>query len=188
MKKKYVALLIVIAALVFSASIGGTLAYFSTYTTAMGGYPVALDNNPTPEEWYSKDGLKHLIIENTGDGPIFVRAKAVVTDGVGATPNYQESANWTGENLGGPDGAGYYYYSKALEGKDAETEAEKKTSELKITISFPTQPKIEGKTKYEIGDEMNVLVLFESVPAMYKVDGTEDFALAWTTGPVTVVK
>jgi hypothetical protein len=185
-KKKYVALLIVIAALVFSASIGGALAYFSTYTTAMGGYPVALDNNPTPEEWY-KDGLKHLTIKNTGDGPIFVRAKAVVTDGV--TPEYQESANWTVNNLSGADdGAGYYYYGKALEGKNAETEAEKITSELLIKITFPTQPKIEGKTKYEIGDEMNVLVLFESVPAMYKADGTEDFALAWTTGPVTVVK
>ena len=187
MKKKYVALLIVIAALVFSASIGGALAYFSTYTTAMGGYPVALDNNPTPEEWYSKDGLKHLTIKNTGDGPIFVRAKAVVTDGV--TPEYQESANWTVNNLSGADdGAGYYYYGKALEGKNAETEAEKITSELLIKITFPTQPKIEGKTKYEIGDEMNVLVLFESVPAMYKADGTEDFELAWTTGPVTVVK
>lgn len=187
MKKKYIVLLIVIAALVFSASIGGALAYFSTYTTAMGGYPVALDNNPEPEEWY-KDGLKHLTIKNTGDGPIFVRAKAVVTDGVGVTPEYQTSANWTGENLGGQDGAGYYYYSKALEGKDAETEAEKITSELLITITFPKQPKIEGKTEFEKGDEMNVLVLFESVPAMYKADGTEDFALAWTTGPVTVVK
>ena len=188
MKKKYIVLLIVIAALVFSASIGGALAYFSTYTTAMGGYPVALDNNPTPEEWYSKDGLKHLIIKNTGDGPIFVRAKAVVTDGVGATPNYQESANWTDKNLGGADGVGYYYYTKALEGKNAETEAETITSELLITITFPKQPKIDGKTEFVKGDEMNVLVLFESVPAMYKADGTEDFELAWTTGPVTVVK
>ncbi len=183
MKKKYFVLMLVIAALVLSASIGGALAYFSTYTTALGGYPVKLDNNPKPEEWY-KEGLKHLTIENTGDGPIFVRAKAIATDGV--TLTYTESENWTDNNLSGStEGAGYYYYSKALEGKDAE--AGKVTSELLITLTFPKQSKIEGK-EFEIGDEMNVLVLFESVPAVYKSDGTEDFALAWTTGPVTVVK
>ena len=184
MKKKYFVLMLLIAALVFSASIGGALAYFSTYTTAKGGYPVKLDNNPEPAEWY-KEGLKHLTIENKGDGPIFVRAKAIATDGVVLT--YQEeSENWTTDNLGGSTGAGYYYYSKALEGKDATTG--KVTSELLIKITFPKQPKIDGQTEFEIGDEMNVLVLFESVPAVYNSDGTEAFELAWTTGPVTVVR
>ena len=186
MKKKYFVLMLLIAALVFSTSIGGALAYFSTYTTALGGYPIKLDNNPKPEEWY-KEGLKHLTIANTGDGPIFVRAKAIATNGVNVLPNYELSEYWTAENLSdSADGVGYYYYSKALEGKDAETG--KETSELLITITFPKQPVIDGKTEFEIGDEMNVLVLFESVPAVFNPDGTEAFELAWTTGPVTVVR
>lgn len=184
MKKKYIVLLLLIAALVFSASIGGALAYFSTYTTAMGGYPVALDNSPKPKETY-ESGVKHLTIENTGDGAIFVRAKAIATEGV--TLTYTQGDNWTDSNLSGADdGTGYYYYGKALEGKDAE--AGKETTELQIKITFPPHPVTDENATFKKGDEVNVLVLFESVPAMYKADGTEDFALAWTTGPVTVVK
>lgn len=184
MKKKYIVLLLLIAVLVCSASISGALAYFSTYTTAMGGYPVALDNNPEPKETY-ESGVKHLTIGNKGDGPVFVRAKAIATEGV--TLTYTPGDNWTDSNLSGADdGTGYYYYGKTLEGKDAE--AGKETTELQIKITFPPQPIIDGKTEFKKGDEVNVLVLFECVPAMYKADGTEDFALAWTTGPVTVVK
>lgn len=184
MKKKYFVLMLLIAALVFSASIGGALAYFSTYTTAKGGYPVILDNNPEPKEEY-ENGVKSLTIENKGDGPIFVRAKAIATEGVNLT--YQPGENWTSENLGGSTGTGYYYYSKALENKDA-TAALKTTTALNITITFPAHPVTDENAQFAIGDEMNVLVLFESVPAVYNSDGTEAFELAWTTGPVTVVR
>ena len=184
MKKKYFVLILLIAALVFSASIGGALAYFSTYTTALGGYPVKLDNNPEPEEVYDK-GVKSLTIENKGDGLIFVRAKAIATEGVNLT--YQPGESWTENNLSNStDGAGYYYYSKALENKDA-GETLKKTTALNITITFPSHPITDENVPFAIGDEVNVLVLFESVPAVYNSNGTEAFELAWTTGPVTVV-
>lgn len=186
MKKKYLFLTLLIVALVMFSSIGSALAYFSTYTTASGGYPVIIDNNPTIKEKY-KSGQKFVTISNVGDGPIFVRAKAIATAGVTLTYSEEEGSNlWTNNNLSNStSGADYYYYTKTLEGKTEQTVDS--TSQLIVTITFPSTPS-NGAQSFKEGDEVNVVVLFESVPAIFLENGEPDFATAWTVGPVTIIE
>lgn len=168
MKKKQIVLAVLAVVLVLSSSVGIALAYFTDTDADIGEMPVAIDNRTDIKETV-EGNIKTIQIQNTGDGPVFVRFKVIATPGVGVDPNGGE--NWSKEAPEGTDSS-YLYYN-------VEVPAGGQTDELTVTITFPT----DGKK----GDEVNVTVLYESVPAIYLTNGNPDFATAWQGDPITIV-
>lgn len=147
-----------VAGMVLYTAVGDAWAYFTTYTSASGGYAIDLGSQTQIEEDYS-DHTKHLVVSNDGTRPVYVRARAF--SGSRYTLSYSsEDGRWQA----GTDG--YYYYSEPLPGV---TEAEDgsvvsaETSELLVRIAFPEDA--------EEGEECNVVVIYESVPVQYDTDG-----------------
>lgn len=124
-----------------------SLAYFTTYASAKGGYELAA--GPETEIHEEIDGLKkHIRIENTGEGDCFVRVKAFA----GSVTDIMYSAGG-GDWQEGEDG--YWYYNAILAPGEI-------TGELTASITVP-----EG-----MADDFNVVVIQECTPALYRQDGT----------------
>ena len=167
MKKKQIVLAVLAVVLVLSSSIGIALAYFTDTDADIGEMPVAIDNRTDIKETV-EGNIKTIQIQNTGDGPVFVRFKVIATPGVGLA---YSGTNWDETAPEGTDSS-YLYYN-------VEVPAGGQTEDLTVTITFPT----DGKK----GDEVNVTVLYESVPAVYLTNGNPDFATAWQGDPITIV-
>lgn len=162
MKKKNIFLAVLAAVLVLSSSIGAAVAYFTTYVTAKGGYVVRIENETQIHEEVGK-GQKTISIINTGNTPVFVRVKAF----------YSEDFTVEGgdENWVKNESDGYWYYQKAVE-KTAPT------SNLTLTIT------VKG-TEWNDEDIRNVIVIYESVPAIFTAAGAPDLEKGWTIGKIT---
>ncbi|MCI8513299.1 MAG: hypothetical protein HFI93_01510 [Lachnospiraceae bacterium] len=139
-----------VAGMILTAGITSASAYFTTYTEAEGGYPIALGDTTTIYETVS-EWTKHLRITNQeGSEPVYVRARAYC--GRMYSLSYEsESEYWSKA----PDEEGFYYYNKILEaGETAE--------ELRIRITNPPQ---------DASDSFNVIVIYESTPVQYDENG-----------------
>lgn len=162
MKKRDIAVRIAAAAavtgMVLTAATGSAWAYFTTYTSATGGYAIDLSNETQIEETYSEH-TKHVTVTNEGTQPVYVRARAF--SGSQCTLAYSSSdGKWQAGN------DGYYYYSEPVAGSvtsEDGTVVPGRTSELLVQITFPTEVKE--------GDECNVVVIYESIPVQYDTDG-----------------
>lgn len=151
-------------ALVGTAGAGEAMAYFTTYVTAAGGYPVTLGYETEIEEDVS-DMTKHVVITNTGETDCYVRVK--VFSGSQFEIAYTPGSGWSQE------ADGYWYYSEILPAGES-------TSELLAKIQVP-----EGYT-----DTFNIVVVQECTPVLYdeggqpyadwerKVDTTTDIGTA----------
>ncbi len=149
MKKQRVALFLIAMVMVVGASIGTALAYFTTYAMAKGGYPIHLEYETEIEEKISAM-TKHVAITNDANGvPVYVRARAF------AGSEFNLSFEGDGWSYGGD---GYYYYSGILMAGET-------TSELLVKIDVPED------TEHVAGDTFNVVVVYESTPAMYDDEG-----------------
>lgn len=127
-----------------------SMAYFTTYASAKGGYELAA--GPKTEIHEEIDGLKkHIRIENTGEGDCFVRVK-IFAGGLTDISCPPEGGNWQ-EGEGG-----YWYYGKIL--APGET-----TDGLTASITIPEG--MEG-----MADNFNVIVVQECTPVLYRKDGT----------------
>ena len=161
--RKYILPLLAVV-LVLAAGIGMASAYFTTYVTAKGGYVIHLNYETEIHEDVSQ-WTKHVSLYNReGSSPIFVRAKVFFAD-----PYTLEisGANWV------LDSEGFYRYQLPLYGGET-------AGELLIHISgIPEDAKP--------GDDFNVIVVYESVPAMFHEDGTPDLDKAWATGDKTII-
>ena len=62
------------AGLVLTAGMGEAWAYFTTYTSASGGYTIDLSNETQIVEEYSNH-TKRLVVTNDGTRPVYVRVK-----------------------------------------------------------------------------------------------------------------
>ena len=152
--------------LVLSMSVGAAYAFFTASVTPRGGYVLRIGYTPQISE--KLEGDKHVtLISEAGAPTVFVRAKAYT--GV----QFQQHLSYTGENWmkGKQNEDFFYYYILPLEGGSS-------TSELLVHVStdlFPaeTQP----------GDEVNVIVVYESTPAVFSADGKPDYATAWGNDP-----
>lgn len=145
------------AGMALTATVGSAWAYFTTNTSASGGYALSLGDETQIVETYSEH-TKHLVVTNEGDAPVYVRARAF------SGSRYE--LTYTGEGWqAGTDG--YYYYSSAVPGTTTAedgTVLKSQTTQLDILINFPEDAKE--------GDDCNVVVIYESLPVQYGSDGS----------------
>lgn len=149
MKKKQLFLLLTAFVMVVFATVGTSLAYFTTYATAKGGYPIHMGYQTELHESFSAM-TKHVSISAAEDSqPVYVRAMAFAGS--------EFTLTFSGEGWSkGSDG--FYYYDSVLPGGET-------TAELKVKVGVP-----EGKV-YEEGETFNVVVIYESIPALYDETG-----------------
>ena len=170
MKKNNLILAVLAIVLVLCAGIGAASAYFTTYADARGGYVIHMKYQSEIEEKV-EGNVKQVTISNvadpdTEDGtyPVFVRARVFAGNDVTVSTS---GTNW--------EASGDYYcyllplYS-APEGAPTE---ESQTSTLSITVEAKANSTVRP------GDPIDVLVTYESVPAVFKPDGTPDMATSW---------
>ena len=153
MKKRTVILTVLAFAMIISASIQPAIAYFTTYTSALGGHKIILGNTTTITETFSQF-VKHIVIHSDEDSePVYIRAKVFY---IGPYTIEIGGTGWSG-----PDSDNYYYYGDIVNGGG-------ETTELTVAITgIPGQE--EGSTEEpEDGENFNVIVVYESVPVQYK--------------------
>ena len=151
MKRRTLLLSALALLLVLGGSIGETIAYFSTYAEAKGGYTIELGDSTEIREEFSNWTKRVSIASDANSEPVFIRVKAFC--GSRYTLSYTDATGrWS---LGGD---GWYYYSEIVEGGAA-------TGELQIHIDNVPSTVTDG-------DSFNVVVIYESTPVRYREDGS----------------
>lgn len=152
MNRSALALALALVVVALTATVGTTLAYFTTYADAKGSLPLALAERTQITEEFS-DWTKHVEIANAEGAdaaPVFVRVKAfsgssfplIFTDTDG---------KWS------PGTDDYYYFADPVAPGD-------RTSVLDVRIDgVPAQA--------AVGDAFNVVVVYECTPVLYDADG-----------------
>ena len=161
MKRKNLLLLLLAAALILGMSVGAASAYFTANDAAKGGYVIRIGHTPPIDE--KVEDRKEVVITNEeGAATVFVRAKAFVGEKYRDDLVYDGGSNWKK----GESADFFYYYILPLEGGTA-------TDALCISLSevLPAGAKP--------GEKSNVIVVYESTPAIYTADGRADLKTAW---------
>ncbi len=148
MKKTKIILTAICVALVLGLGVVPAMAYFTDYTDAEGSVKVDLGYTTTMEE--KVDGfVKTITISNAGPEACWVRARAFAGSDLSLT---YSGTGWS-ENADG-----YWYYNEIIP-------AGGKTTDLKIEIgNIPKDA--------EVGDKLDVAVVYESAKVLYNADGT----------------
>ncbi len=151
MKRRTLYLAALALILVLGAGIGESLAYFSTYAEAKGGYVIDLGDRTEMTEEFS-NWTKRLTITNAEDSEaVFIRVKAFC--GSSYTLSFSDAdGRWS------PGADGYWYYADPVAGGEA-------TGELQLRIGGVPASVTDG-------DSFNVIVIYESSPARWREDGT----------------
>lgn len=136
-----------------SVSVHQAMAYFTTYVTAKGGYPVTLGSSTSIEEKV-EDMTKHIVLSNTGESECYVRVK------IFSGSQIDMSCSTSTDDGGNPywslnEADGYWYYKNILP-------VGGKTEELLAAITIPE----------EFKDSFDVIVVQECTPVSYQEDGT----------------
>ena len=143
-------------ALVAGSGIGTAWAYFTSFATAKGSYTLKFGDEAEIEEDVV-EGKKEVVISVSEDSqPVFIRVKGFCGDEYSLAYD-SESGNWTE----GKDGFWYY---------DSPVEAKGKTNKLIIHILDKEGKKIDA-SKVPDGTKFNVIVVYETTPAVYSEDG-----------------
>ena len=154
MKRKHLILALLAIVLVLGAAIGPAMAYFSTYTTASGRVPIELgDETEIEERWL--DWTKQIAITNQKGQPVFVRARAysgmtypATTD---ATEDWYRDGDW-------------WYYRYPVAAGDTATGLSVHVNKVPAGMGEGYEP--------AIGENFNVVIIYESTPVQYREDGT----------------
>jgi len=144
---------LMLTGLVCSAQVGSANAYFTTYVTAKGGYTVSWEHHEEIHEEYENWNKLITISSKEGSIPVFVRVKAYGPD---KYPLVYTGGDWT------DGGDGWYYYSSPLAGG-------KTTSGLNIAINDVKVAT--NAAQVQDGENFNVIVVYESIPATYDESG-----------------
>lgn len=176
MKKRHLILAILAVILVLSVSIGPTIAYFTTYADGNGGYVIHLGHR---SDIYEVVGdTKQVQIQNLADTnddvgkfPLFIRAKIYAGTDCIVDVDLAKSQNWF------DGGDGYYYYSNPIYAalKHDPPAAGDASTTSKLIISVKADPDADIKP----GDVIDVLVTYQSVPAVFDNDGNPLLTKAW---------
>ena len=166
MKKRRLFLTALALVLVLSAGIGGAYAYFTTYTQAEGGLPIALGNERTFEEHF-EDWTKTLVVSNQPDSvdAIYVRARVFWPETLYLGPERTPvplTCDISGEGWSGLIGD-YYYYNQVVAPSESTTALTVKISGLQKDSPYFEE--------LEKGDAFNVIVVYESIPVVYDAAG-----------------
>lgn len=180
MKKRHLILAVLAAVLVISASIGTSLAYFTTYSDAKGGYVIHLGHKTTIEEEV-EGSTKVIRIQNKADTteedgkyPLFVRVKVFSgSDCTAELDSNKSSSGWT------QSGDIYYYQDPLYAGVEPKA-PQNITNPLYIKVNATN-------TNVKAGDTIDVVVVYESVPALFTANGDPDLATAWATGTISPI-
>lgn len=150
MKFKNLSLSLLAVAAIMIGQVSSANAYFTTYVTAKGGYDVSWWHEENITENFHDWQKNVRISSKEGSIDVFVRAKAFAGD------TYQ--LEYAGSDWSYNAADGYYYYTKPLKGGET-------TPDLLISIkNIPLD--------VEIGDNLNVVVIYETIPAKFNEDGT----------------
>ena len=147
-------------ALVFGASIAPASAYFTDTTQATGAIPIKVGTTTEIQEWYA-DRTKHVTISNSEDSatPVWVRARVY-----SPVPYSTVGQNWPAM----PGADGWFVYPEPIAPGAV-------TSDLEVTVTFPPVKSDAQPDGSVYGDNVNVIVVYESTPA-YLVEGTQTYA------------
>ena len=148
MKRAKILLAALALLLVIGVSVPSAMAYFTAYTEAQGAQSLTLAPKTTFEETEVQNWTKHLVMQNTGESPVYVRARAFA--GSEFTLTYSGNG-WS------DGGDGYWYYGAILE-------AGQSSEELLVAIGNIPQDVKEG-------DGFNVAVVYEATPVRYDENG-----------------
>lgn len=152
MKRSSVIAVALASALAIGASIVPAWGYFTDTTMATGGMPITVGTETEMHEWYARS-TKHVVVSNSEESatPVYVRARVYSSLEYTAT-----GENWPTVT----DADGWYYYPTIVNpGAD--------TSELTVTITFPVVQSEEQPDGSVYGDNYNVIVYYESTPAIW---------------------
>ena len=153
MKTKWLFLAAAITLIISAVAVKPTMAYFTDTTKAEGGFQIKIgDGDPEIHEEVS--GMtKKITIKNTGDYPIFVRAKAIYPDDCKVT--FEPTGGWS------DGGDGYYYYDNPVAPKESTPE----DTPLTLKIS---------RAETSTGD-FNVIIVQEATRVSYDENGKVDW-------------
>lgn len=162
------------AAIVLPLSIGAgsALSYFTANDSAAGGYAIEVGIPETEIKESFSGWEKRIVITNTGDTPIYVRARAFVVSPYAVT--LEAESKWTEGNgaQGTSKEAGYYYYDD-----NTALEAGAATDVLKLKILKNGKTPSDGLEN----EEFDVVVVYEKTSVVKVEDGKVvpdwDFAL-----------
>ncbi len=170
MKKRQFFLAALAIALVLCSTIGTSLAYFTTYVTAKGGY--IIKSSPEIHEEFTGKNKAITITNAPGASPVFVRVKVLSGSEFEMGFSYDES-KWKTVNFEGVTD-GYFYYIDPLYGDGSS----RSTSVLNAKIE-----KIPERLKD--GDEFNIVVIYEYVLAVFN-GNDPDGATSWANGNINI--
>lgn len=144
---------------ILGAGIGQAVAYFTTYTEAIGGYPVYLGNRTEITEEFN-DWTKRVTIHNDAGSAeaVWIRARAFSSYDL-----LFDGTDWSA----GTDG--YYYYAYPINaGEDTEV-LNIRIGRLDAagTLEKPGEPDEDHPQ-----ESFDVIVIYESTPVRYGADGT----------------
>ena len=157
MKKKNVLLFVLAIVLILATSVGGALAYFTTFAEAKGGYTIHLSSVSTSIDGTFSDWTNSVIIDNDLDGqPVFVRARAFIGS--------QYELLYSGEDWTYGDN-GFYYFDKILDAGET-------TTKLLIKIeNVPSQERLGELEQLLKSVHFNAIVIYEATPVLYDENG-----------------
>ena len=147
--------------LCLSAAIGGAMAYFTDYEDAHGGAVIRLGGQTEIDEG-SDTRNKHVVITNTGETNVIVRAAVLYSEQDGVTIGVTNEDGWTK----GSDG--FYYYGKVLtpeEGANATSGID-----VKVSTEWKADPGKKTSEDHPNLDDYEITVVHESAQAIYDIE------------------
>ncbi len=155
--KKLVKILAAVAFILTAAlSVKPAMAYFTTHTQARGYKTLKLTDKTEIKEPDVKENTKHIVISNAGPQTCFVRARAYAPSAVDGYDLTYSTDTSTGTGGTWEKDGDWYVYSLPLAAGES-------TSELLV--------KIDNIPEDEDLEKFNIVVIYETVPAMYDEDG-----------------
>ena len=138
-KRKWFLLLLALV-LVIGATVGSAYAYFTTYSTAKGGYIIHMGNETEIEE-KALGSKKDITIRNKSesDYPVFVRVKVFAGSEITVTPVFSNEY-WEKKTENGQD---VYYFLNTLE--PGKTTNEDGNGLLTFNLSIPDPKEVDVK-------------------------------------------
>ena len=182
MKRINLILAVLAVVLILCASIGAASAYFTTYADARGGYVIHMKYESEIEEKV-EGNVKQVTISNIarsdtepGTYPVFVRAKVFAGNDVNVSIS---GTNWT--PITTSKGVYYFYELPLYSAREgyASVDTQSQTTTLGITVD-PAE-----NSTVRPGDPIDVLVTYESVPAVFTAAGAPDLETSWANGEAT---